>query len=117
DWAPYLTNLQQQGMNYARSGLSFRAWFELIAAFRRYMMPHLVTAYGTSIELLMSAMHGMDTLIDIALRGIGEAYLETKQQLLREQETAMQDAMKRIQSEKRIRGLLEAAPDGMVIVD
>ena len=117
DWAPYLTNLQQQGMNYARTGLSFRAWFELIAAFRRYMMPHLVTAYGTSIELLMSAMHGMDTLIDIALRGIGEAYLETKQQLLREQETAMQDAVRRIQSEKRIRGLLEAAPDGMVIVD
>jgi PAS domain S-box-containing protein len=65
----------------------------------------------------MSAMHGMDTLIDIALRGIGEAYLETKQQLLREQETAMQDAVRRIQSEKRIRGLLEAAPDGMVIVD
>jgi PAS domain S-box-containing protein len=116
DWEPYLTNLQQQGMNYARGGLSFRAWFELIAAFRKYMMPHLVSTYGTSTELLLSAMNGMDTWIDIALRGIGEAYLETKQQLIREQEATVQDAIKQAQSEKRFRGLLEAAPDGMVIV-
>ena len=116
DWEPYLTNLQQQGMNYARGGLSFRAWFELISAFRRVMMPGLVNTYGDSTELLLSAMQGMDTLIDIALNGIGEAYLETKQQLLREQEAAVQDANKRVQSEKRFRGLLEAAPDGMVIV-
>ena len=117
DWEPYLTNLQEQGMNYARGGLSFRAWFELIAVFRRVMMPYLVKAYGNSTELMLSAMNGMDTLIDIALQGIGEAYLETKQQLIREQESAVQDAVKRVQSEKRFRGLLEAAPDGMVIVD
>src|SRR5512134_1215751 len=36
DWEPYLTNLQQQGMNYAYGGLSFRAWFELLGAFRKY---------------------------------------------------------------------------------
>ena len=117
DWEPYLRNLQQQGMNYARSGLSFRAWFELVAAFRRFMIPHLVSTYGTSAQLLLSAMSGMDILIDIALNGIGEAYLETKQQLIREQETAMQNVIKQIQNEKRFRGLLEAAPDGMVIVD
>ena len=117
DWEPYLKNLQQQGMNYARGGLSFRAWFELVAAFRRFMMPHLVSTYGTSTEMLLSAVHGMDTLIDIAMSGIGEAYLETKQQLIRDQETAMQKALKQIQSEKRFRGLLEAAPDGMVIVN
>lgn len=117
DWEPYLTNLQQQGMNYARGGLSFRAWFELIAVFRRVMMPYLVNTYGNSTELLISGMKGMDTLIDIALRGIGEAYLETKQQLIREQESTVQDAIKRAENEKKIRNLLEAAPDGMVIVD
>lgn len=117
DWAPYLTNLQQQGMNYARGGLSFRAWFELINVDRRVMMPCLVNVYGGSTGLLLSAMQGMDTLIDIALRGIGEAYLETKQQLIHEQEAAVQDAIKRVQSEEKFRGLLEAAPDGMVIID
>jgi PAS domain S-box-containing protein len=116
-WEPYLDNLQHQGMNYARSGISFRAWFDLIAAFRKCMLPHLVNTYGASTEDLISAMNGMDTLIDIVMRGIGEAYLETKQQLIREQEAAVQDAIKRVQNEKRFRGLLEAAPDGMVIVD
>lgn len=117
EWEPYLTNLQQQGMNYARGGLSFRAWFELVAAFRKFMMPHLIHTYGTSTELLLSAMNGMDTLIDIGMSGIGEAYLETKEQLIRQQEETVQDALKKQQSEKRFRGLLEAAPDGMVIVD
>src|SRR5512134_1938165 len=42
DWEPYLKSLRQQGMNYARGGLSFQAWFELIGAFRKVAMPYLV---------------------------------------------------------------------------
>ncbi len=117
DWEPYLKNLQQQGMNYARGGLSFHAWFELIGAFRSCTLPYLVGAYGDTMELLLSAIHGMDTLIDIAMSGIGEAYLETKEQLIHQQQEAVRDAVRQQQSEKRFRGLLEAAPDGMVIVD
>jgi PAS domain S-box-containing protein len=117
DWEPYLKNLQRQGMGYARAGLSFHAWFEIVGAFRKYMVPYLLHAFGEEPERLLTAIHGMDALLDIAMSGIGEAYLETKQQLIREQETAMQDAMKQLQSEKRFRGLLEAAPDGMVIID
>jgi PAS domain S-box-containing protein len=117
DWEPYLKNLQRQGMTYARAGLSFHAWFEIVGAFRKYMIPHLLHAFGEEPERLLMAIHGMDSLLDIAMSGIGEAYLETKQQLIRQQEVAVQDALKRTQSEKRFRGLLEAAPDGMVIVD
>ena len=117
DWEPYLRSLQQQGMNYARGGLTFHAWFELIGAFRQALLPHLVSAYGASTEMLLSAMRGMDVLIDVAINGIGEAYLETKEQLIREQEEAVLDAVRKQQSEKRFRGLLEAAPDAMVIVD
>src|SRR5215208_2913879 len=117
DWEPYLKNLRQQGMGYARTGLSFHAWFELISAFRNYVMPHLVNTYGHSTELLLSAVHGMDTLLDIAMSGIGDAYIETKEQLIRQQEETVRDAIRRQQSERRFRGLLEAAPDGMVIVD
>src|SRR5574339_405068 len=39
DWEPDLKHLQAQGMGYAQAGLSFHAWFELIAAFRKYFMP------------------------------------------------------------------------------
>ena len=117
EWEPYLRNLQRQGMNYARAGLSFHAWFEIVGAFRKYMVPYLLHDFGEEPERLLMAIHGMDALLDIAMSGIGEAYLETKQQLIRQQEAAVQDALQRTQSEKRFRGLLEAAPDGMVIVD
>src|SRR5688572_953033 len=70
DWEPYLKNLQRQGMGYAQAGLSFRAWFEIIAAFRKFMIPHLLGSYGQSPEHLLSAITGMDTLIDIALSSI-----------------------------------------------
>ena len=116
-WEPYLRNLQRQGMGYARAGLSFHAWFEIVGAFRKYMVPYLLNALGEEPERLLMAIHGMDAFLDVAMSGIGEAYLETKQQLIRQQEAAVQDAIQRTQSEKRFRGLLEAAPDGMVIVD
>lgn len=117
DWEPYLKNLQAQGMGYARAGLSFHAWFEVVAAFRKYLMPYLLEAYGNSTEQLLSAIQGMDIFLDIAMSTIGNAYLETKEQLIYQQEETVRDALQQRQSERRFRGLLEAAPDGMVIVD
>jgi len=117
DWEPYLKDLQHQGMGYAQAGLSFHAWFEIAAAFRKHMLPYLMESYGNSIEHLLSAINGMDTLLDIAMSNLGDAYLETKEQLIRQQEETLRDALRQQQSEGRFRGLLEAAPDGMVIVD
>ena len=117
DWEPYLKNLQLQGMGYAQAGLSFHAWFEIVDAFRKYMTPYLLHSFGEEPERLLFAINGMDNLLDTAMSVIGDAYLETKEQLIRQQEETVRDAVKQKQSEKRFRGLLEAAPDAMVIVD
>ena len=117
NWEPYLENLKLQGISYAQSGLSFRAWFEIVGAFPQFTMPYLVDTYGDSTELLLSAIDGMNLLIGIAMTNIGEAYLEAKEQLIRPQEETVRNATQQQQSERRFQGLLEAAPDGMVIVD
>src|SRR5215208_3258943 len=117
DWEPYLKNLQRQGMQYAQTGLSFHAWFEIVGALRKYMVPYLLDAHGATPSRLILAINGMDILLDTAMSIIGDAYLETKQQLIRQQEETVRDAIRQQQSEKRFRGLLEAAPDAMVIVD
>lgn len=117
EWEPYLKNLQLQGMAYAKTGLSFHAWFELIRGLRKHMMPHLLESRGESPNRLLAAINGMDLLIDIAMGIIGDAYLETKEQLIRQQEETVRDALRQKESEKKSRGLLEAAPDSVVVVD
>lgn len=117
DWEPYLRSLQAQGMQYAQSGLSFHAWFELVSAFRSFMRPHLLEAYGSIPPRLLSAMNGVDKLVEIILSIIGDSYLEVKQQIIRRQEAATAIVLERIREEEKFRALLESAPDGMVIVD
>ena len=117
NWEPYLKNLQRQGMGYAQAGLSFHAWFEIVDAFRKYMTPYLLHAFGEEPERLLSAINGMDNLLDTTMSVIGDAYLEMKQKLIQQQEETVRNAVRQKQSEKRFRGLLEAAPDAMVIVD
>src|SRR5687768_3514469 len=96
DWEPYLNNLQRQGMGYAQAGLSFHAWFEIVAAFRKFMMPHLLNSYGQSPEHLLSAISGMDTLIDIAMGIIGDSYLETKEQLIRTERKRGEEELRKL---------------------
>ncbi len=117
DWAPYIDSLTAQGKHYAQSGLSFHAWFEVVSAFRELMQPYILAAYRESPERLVAAMDGIDTFLEIALSIIGDSYLDVKERLIREQEASIRDSRERQRSDARLRGLLEAAPDAMVIVD
>ena len=116
-WGPYLESLKVQGRHYARAGLSFHAWFEIVSSFRRLMQPHLLEAYGGAPERMLSALEGVDKFLEITLGAIGDSYLQFKQELIHELEAAIRDPHEQQRAEARFRGLLEAAPDAMVVVN
>jgi PAS domain S-box-containing protein len=117
EWEPYLENLWSQGKLYAEAGLSFQAWFKLVSIFRKLVRPYLLDTFGETPERLLASMDGVDRLIEITMSVIGESYLDAKQQLIQEQSKTIQEAIERKQADQKFRGLMESAPDAIVVVN
>lgn len=86
DWGPYAASLRDQGSLYARMGVSFRAWFQLLTSYRAIVIRAAVERYGPENPQFQLAIAGMSRFLDIGLSIIGEAYLETKEDTIRKQQ-------------------------------
>jgi rsbT co-antagonist protein RsbR len=91
DWTEYLADLHQQGKGYAKSGISFAAWFEILAAYRDAVRHRIVALAREDMTRATMVSDGMNRHLDIAMGFLGEAYLETKEEIIREQQEAIRE--------------------------
>jgi len=87
NWTPYLQDLATQGASYARMGVSFLAWYDVIAIYREAIRRKLKAMPAS--PLLMQVGDGMTRFIDIAMGHLGEAYLATKEQIIATQQESI----------------------------
>jgi len=96
NWRPYIEDLIQQGIFYAKIGLDFSSWYSIVKMIRDFYMPKFsggITNYEKSIETI----NGMDNFIHISMRAISEAYLYEKQKTIEEQKAQRKKLDKDIQ--------------------
>ncbi|MHB8261657.1 MAG: sensor histidine kinase [Bacteroidia bacterium] len=83
NWQPYIEYQIQQGVTYAKMGLDFKSWYEVVALVRNYLSPYLNQEYGNGNKFL-SALNGMNHFMDIAMGIIGEAYMRQKEEIIQQ---------------------------------
>lgn len=91
NWAPYLEDLRQQGISYAKLGVSFLAWYDVIAIYRDLIRRRFVGIADSDIERATQVANGMNRMLDIAMSHIGEAYLSAKEEIIAQQQQAIRE--------------------------
>jgi rsbT co-antagonist protein RsbR len=90
NWAPYLDDLRKQGIAYANMGVSFVAWYDIIAIYRDLIRQRLLDA-KLDRDAMVEVSEGMNRAIDIAMSHLGEAYLAAKEQIISKQQEAIRE--------------------------
>lgn len=89
NWEPYVQDARAQGSNYARMGIPFADWFDLLGFYQARVLPKLFE--GRTVAEAETAVFGMETYIGLAMGLIGDAYLQTKQHIITQQESALRE--------------------------
>lgn len=95
--------LHQEGITYAAAGVTLQGWYDLAAAFTEPLVPLIVRTYQHDASRLSAALIALHEHLGWVLSTLGEGYLEGMEGLRK--------------GERMFRGLLESAPDAIVITD
>lgn len=86
EWDEYLADLKVQGATYAQMGVEFRDWYALLGSYRKVIRRNALPHIDARAE---GVLVGMDRFTDIALAGLGTAYLTMKEDLVRKAEAEL----------------------------
>lgn len=103
NWRPYVEYQVQQGILYAKMGLDFKSWYEVVTLVKSYIVPYLHQEYGNGTELI-SALNGMNNFMDIVMRIVGEAYMQEKNETIK-------------QANDRLSSIFETTADAIYVLE
>ena len=79
-WGPYVANARMQGTIYAKLGVTFGGWYEVVGIFQRVLLPALVDTFVADPPRLSRAIGAMMAFIDYGMTVIAEQYLLTSEE-------------------------------------
>jgi rsbT co-antagonist protein RsbR len=91
EWDGYLGYIGEMGSTYAAMGISFGGWFRIMGAIRPYIRHHLFREFESNPVRLEAATGAMNAFFDLAMRVIGEKYLEAMGHTIRQQADAIRE--------------------------
>ncbi|MDB4955769.1 MAG: Blue-light-activated protein [Myxococcales bacterium] len=85
-WEPYFSNLRARGAGYARTGVSYQSWFDMVTAYRDTVREHMTRFLQEDVpgnlRTATTISHGMNRLLDIVNENIGDSFLATTRELV-----------------------------------
>jgi rsbT co-antagonist protein RsbR len=73
-------------------GVSFIAWYDIIAIYRELIRRRLVATMASSdVGKVARISEGLNRVVDIAMAHLGEAYLSAKEQIITSQQEAIRE--------------------------
>jgi rsbT co-antagonist protein RsbR len=92
NWQPLLDDVRLQGGHYAQMGLPFSSWVVVITAVQKAILEPLFHVYGNEPNRIQAIVLAMNKwLFDITLASIGEQYLNTREDLIKQQQEAIKE--------------------------
>ncbi|MEO5969320.1 MAG: STAS domain-containing protein [Bdellovibrionia bacterium] len=88
-WDDFINHQRSEGVKYAKMGLAFPLWFELLTSFRRSLNKHIIIDYKNNSTNLNLALEGMNRFVDVSMAIIGDAYLNTKEEIISTQQRSI----------------------------
>jgi rsbT co-antagonist protein RsbR len=91
NWEPLFQSWRKQGPSYAAADVPFGEWFQLLASFQQLLLPELIRVYSSDPGRLAGALAAMMGYTDLAMAGVGDAYLNAKERIIAQQQHAIHE--------------------------
>lgn len=97
-WDEYVADLIMQGITYAKLGMEFGSWYEVVAMVKDYLMPVMVKDFEGEQPKLLDALMGLGRITDFAMQAIAASYFIEKKAIIEEQRARQEVLIRDLES-------------------